>query len=54
MVGAVCDRCGAPYLAPHVPSHLCPDCFLGALTPTDRARLLGAISPLPEGIFHDS
>jgi hypothetical protein len=41
MSGSVCDRCGTPYLAPQFPSiMLCPSCYLGAMTPAERGRLL--------------
>jgi hypothetical protein len=44
LFGAACDRCGSPYLIGQFPNLcLCPACYLGALAPTERGRLIGYI-----------
>lgn len=40
-IGAICDRCGHPYIARAFPHHICPPCFLGALPSDQRGKLLG-------------
>jgi hypothetical protein len=41
-IGAICDRCYQPYYAPGFPHNcLCPNCFLGIVTPAQRGRLVG-------------
>jgi hypothetical protein len=39
----VCDRCGELYSARNVSVMLCPSCYLGAMEPAERGRLLGFI-----------
>jgi hypothetical protein len=39
--GAVCDRCGRAYLIGQFPhACLCPGCYVGAMKPAERKRVL--------------
>ena len=39
----VCDRCGDLYASRNVRIMLCPGCYLGAMEPAERGRLLGYV-----------
>jgi len=39
-IGRVCERCGGVFLTPYHDTYQCRACYLGALSPVDRAVAL--------------
>ncbi len=44
LYGGVCDRCSTAFLIGHFPNlALCPGCYIGAMEPIQRGRLIGHV-----------